>query len=211
VILSMHQSEPDVPSFEERVALLERQSNLRMQAFDYLTQLRLENNLTLEDQVTNDNDDFREWKSDCEDDGNSSRKLSDDEFDPSADEFDPDSIPPSSASAEEKPVFRHKQVFRHTGFFRRIEKTPVFRLPDYDTTVPRPPHYEHLYDPMLGSAPAAEEGFSGNPCRCKECCALSPGMHACAGFSGPEYDPEQMPLRTAWAKLAAALLRRPSA
>jgi hypothetical protein len=182
VFLSMQQSEPDVHSLEERIALLERQSNLESQAFEYLTQLRL-TSLTLEDEV-GDGGALAEWKSDCEAHG-----ISNDE---------------SSAPAEEKPVFRHK---------------PKFRLPDYDTEVARPPHYKELYAPMLkagGSAPAAGEGFSGTAteiCRCKDCCALSP-CGACARFSGPEYDPEsEMPLRTAGAKLAAAisLLRKPSA
>ena len=167
----MQQSEPDVQSLQERIALLERQSNLKRQAFEYLTQLRL-TNLTLEYEV--------EWTSDCEPpDG----ELSDDSFDASAseydpDEFDDDSIPSSSAPAEEKRVFGHRLVFS---------------LPDYDTEIPRPPDYKHTYAPMFKageSAPAAGEG---------------------AGFSGPEYDPEcgssMIPLAH-WAKLAAAISRQ---
>jgi hypothetical protein len=172
VFLSMQQSEPDVQSLEERIALLERESNLKRQAFEYLTQLHLKRkafeyltqlhlkrkafeyltqlrltSLTPEDEV-GDGGALAEWKSDCEAvDG----KLSDDKFDPSAseydqDEFDDDSIP-SSAPAEQKPVFRHK---------------PKFRLPDYDTQVARPPHYKKLYAPMLeagGSAPPQERGL----------------------------------------------------
>jgi hypothetical protein len=129
----MQQSEPDVQSLQERIALLERQSNLKRQAFEYLTQLRL-TNLTLEYEV--------EWTSDCEPpDGKSIGELSDASFDASASEYDyddseDDSIP---APAEEKPVFLQKQVF----WQRRI------CLPDYDTEA--------------RSAPAAGEGagFSG--------------------------------------------------
>jgi hypothetical protein len=157
----MQQSEPSMHSLEERIALLEKQSNLKRQAFEYLTQLRL-TSLTLQYEV-GEGGALAEWTSDCEAaDGKSIGKLSDDEFDPSAseydyddDEFDDDSIPSSSAPAEEKPVFLHKQVFC---------------LPDYDTEVARPPDYKKKYAPMFkagGSAPAAGEG---------------------AGFSGPEYD-----------------------
>jgi len=170
VFLSMQQSKPDVQSFEERIALLEK-------AFA---------NLTLQCEV-GEGGAQDEWTSDCEaPDGNSIVEFSSDSFDASAseydysgDEFDDDRIPSSSAPAEE----RHKPVFGH-----RL----LFHLPDYDTEVARPPHYEKLYFPMLkagGCAPAAGEG---------------------AGFSGPEYDPEcglsMIPLAH-WAKLAAAISR----
>ena len=97
-------------SLEERIALLEKQSNLKRQAFEYLTQLRL-TSLTLQYEV-GEGGALAEWTSDCEAaDGKSIGELSDDEFDPSAseydyddDEFDDDSIPSSSAPAEEKPV-----------------------------------------------------------------------------------------------------------
>jgi hypothetical protein len=177
----MQQSEPDVHSLEELIALLERQSNLQRQAFEYLTQLPL-TSLTLEYEV--------EWKSDCEAvDG----KLSDDEFDPSAseydpsgDEFDDDSIPSSSHSSQK--VLTPSTALNLPASQSVQNEAPaaeyvpaMFGLPDYDTEIPRPPHG--------GSAPAAGEG---------------------AGFSGPEYDPEcgssMIPLAH-WDKLAAAILR----
>jgi hypothetical protein len=124
----MQQSKPDVPSLEERVALLERQSDLKRQAVEYLTQLRL-TTLTFEYEVGEGG--AAELKSDCEADRTSIGNSSDD---PSADEFDPDSIPPSSAPAEE----RHKPVFR-----RKLR----FHLPDYDA---REPHVAPFFELLNG-------------------------------------------------------------